>query len=51
MGAEDYLHREGINFLGVKILNETQLLVWMGDDFKGIQKNLFYKDNNQGLFD
>ena len=51
MGAEDYLHREGINFLGVKILNETQLLVWMGDDYKVIQKNLFYKDNNQGLFD
>ena len=51
MGAEDYYHIEGINFWGVKILNETQLLVWMGDDYKVIQKNLFYKDNNKGLFD
>lgn len=40
-----------INFFGIKILNETQLLVWMGDNYKVIQKNQFYKDNNKGLFD
>ena len=49
--GEDYHHREGINFLGIKILNETQLLVWMGDEYKVIQKNQFYKDNTKGLFD
>ena len=51
IGAEDYYHREGINFLGIKILNETQLLVWMGDEYKVIPKNQFHKDNCKGLFD
>ena len=51
IGETDYYHEEGINFLGIKILKETQLLVWMGDDYKVIQKNQFYKDNSKGLFD
>ena len=50
IGCTAFYDEEGNNFWGIKNLNKDQLLVWLGNDYKIIQKEQFYKNNSEGIF-